>query len=442
MSSDAEDIEAVSTTPKKLKTESTNISEHMDNQEEGQVTNQGETKVKCQEGMKDETDISTQNKKEGDQQKLSSNAIISEEHRLNEDGEIRRSTVGALQYYPEKTDREPSKREGLETKGLRNYNNWVKSVLIKKYVDKVKKYYSTTFQDDLRACVLDVGCGKGGDLLKWRSNGISYYIGTDISGTAVKDAHQRWTKIPKSNFSADFIRVNGAAKEADFFKNIPENILFDIVSSQFVIHYMFSNKSYVENLLNNISRRLLKNGYFICSIPDADVLAQRINSEGVKDKQGEVIVGNQYYSLKINSEEFPKDNPYGIEYGFFLDDSAVGSKFIDSDGSVRITYVSEYVIIPENFIAMAKKYDLELVEGRNFQDFCRESLKDENYVHLLQNHKVEGIRGHPKELLDISYLYKVMAFKKTSGLEMNKTDRFFWKYAKGQVTIQEDEEGL
>ena len=46
---------------------------------------------------------------------------------------------------------------------MRNFNNWVKSVLIRGYVQR-------------GAIVLDLCCGKGGDLLKWKEGRIGYLI--------------------------------------------------------------------------------------------------------------------------------------------------------------------------------------------------------------------------------------------------------------------------
>jgi mRNA (guanine-N7-)-methyltransferase len=46
---------------------------------------------------------------------------------------------------------------------MRNFNNWVKSILIRSYLPD-------------GATVLDLCCGKGGDMLKWKEGGIHYLI--------------------------------------------------------------------------------------------------------------------------------------------------------------------------------------------------------------------------------------------------------------------------
>jgi mRNA (guanine-N7-)-methyltransferase len=53
--------------------------------------------------------------------------------------------------------------------GLKKFNNWIKSVLIGKFA----------FRGGNRpgANVLDLGCGKGGDLNKWKQARIRLYVG-------------------------------------------------------------------------------------------------------------------------------------------------------------------------------------------------------------------------------------------------------------------------
>ena len=49
---------------------------------------------------------------------------------------------------------------------MRNFNNWVKSILIRSHLSQLTQ----------GATVLDLCCGKGGDMLKWKEGGISYLI--------------------------------------------------------------------------------------------------------------------------------------------------------------------------------------------------------------------------------------------------------------------------
>lgn len=62
--------------------------------------------------------------------------------------------------------------------GLKKFNNWIKSVLIGKFA----------FRGHNRpgANVLDLGCGKGGDLNKWKQARIRLYVGMGEWDSVVK----------------------------------------------------------------------------------------------------------------------------------------------------------------------------------------------------------------------------------------------------------------
>jgi mRNA (guanine-N7-)-methyltransferase len=53
--------------------------------------------------------------------------------------------------------------------GLRKFNNWIKSVLIGKFAHRPHNAPG--------ANVLDLGCGKGGDLQKWKQARIRRMVG-------------------------------------------------------------------------------------------------------------------------------------------------------------------------------------------------------------------------------------------------------------------------
>jgi hypothetical protein len=68
---------------------------------------------------------------------------------------------------------------------LRKYNNWVKSILINKICYEKGRFLS----------VLDICCGKGGDLQKWFRNKINHYVAVDLSENSVKNAAERFKKM-------------------------------------------------------------------------------------------------------------------------------------------------------------------------------------------------------------------------------------------------------
>lgn len=71
---------------------------------------------------------------------------------------------------------------------MRNFHNWIKSMLINEYLTKIKE--GKKHNSSIR--VLDMCCGKGGDLLKWRKGNISYLICTDIAEVSLEQCKSRY----------------------------------------------------------------------------------------------------------------------------------------------------------------------------------------------------------------------------------------------------------
>lgn len=104
---------------------------------------------------------------------------------------------------------------------LRNFNNWMKSVLIGEFLENLRQKKKRDIT------VLDLGCGKGGDLLKWKKGRINKLVCTDIADVSVKQCQQRYEDMKNRRdneyiFNAEFITAdcskaaaaNGRAKIA------------------------------------------------------------------------------------------------------------------------------------------------------------------------------------------------------------------------------------
>lgn len=179
-------------------------------------------------------------------------------------------------------------------KGMRSLNNWIKSTLIQKFSRPEIPVR------DMK--VLDMACGKGGDLGKWEKapQVPILYVGCDIAAVSINQAKERYTSNNQRN------RYRGPRMDAQFFvhdtfahsfidipliRNIgfnpnvgPGGIIqggmatggFDVVSMMFALHYSFETEELARGMLKNVSGALKKGGRFIGVMPNSDVLTAQV----------------------------------------------------------------------------------------------------------------------------------------------------------------------
>jgi len=108
------------------------------------------------------------------------------------------------EHYNRRPEVGKFKRKDSPIIGLKSFNNWIKAVLIAKFarlhIDETNAKpppfvsISQRKQPKHTARVLDLGCGKGGDLGKWAKTNIGLYIGLDIAGVLIEQACHRWNE--------------------------------------------------------------------------------------------------------------------------------------------------------------------------------------------------------------------------------------------------------
>lgn len=203
---------------------------------------------------------------------------------------------------------------------LRKFNNWVKSVLIN----------HTCFSKGKWLSVLDICCGKGGDLMKWKSSKVSHYVGVDLSENSVRNASERFKKMRihgRLPFHGIFLANNVGDPNNSFIRYLDKRILFDVVSCQMSMHYLCESEITARAFLSNVSSKLVPGGYFIGTTLDSNVLVKKLRKIGLKEgTDNKYTIGNQFYSVKFMHRDFPKKKPFGIKYLFYLEDG-VGKQF-------------------------------------------------------------------------------------------------------------------
>lgn len=192
---------------------------------------------------------------------------------------------------------------------VRNFNNWIKAVLISLYVKPGD-------------AVLDLGSGRGGDLGKWCQRKIRMLTSVDVSAKSLEDAKVRLAAMPWCKFTAEWIHANAYTVPLVLEK------VYDAVSCQFSLHYAFDTEQHARTAISNIASNLRTGGVFIATVPDATQLRLRALDS--------LEFGNEYYTVKFEDSQL--DKPFGVKYTFTLSDSVVQCPeyLVDSDVLARL----------------------------------------------------------------------------------------------------------
>lgn len=110
------------------------------------------------------------------------------------------------QHYNEREERGREARQESRIFRLRKFNNWIKSVLIAKFIPERTE---EEIEEERGLFVLDIGCGKGGDLGKWQKQSqVQGYVGVDIAEVSVMHAEQRAAELRGRRLSTRFFAMD------------------------------------------------------------------------------------------------------------------------------------------------------------------------------------------------------------------------------------------
>ncbi len=292
-------------------------------------------------------------------------------HRPNGNSRKRAFDSDAVaEHYDRRAAESSAERRQCRVLPLRNANNGAKARLIE---DALRRAKYRIFQSDQQpptekqtlspSCVnvisrpiyvLDLGCGKGGDLLKYarasEALGVDVvYYGVDLSGESIAEAQKRASETRAKHGrlvgidyrQGDFCAAENAALDAAW-------LTADIVSVQFALHYAFASVSAVRRFFDNVGRALASDGELIGTLVDHAslvarlatalqqqkdklVLAKKNSSKGSDDKEATTTCsfGNSLYNVAFDGDctalVAKKDNDrsravvVGVRYRFALD---------------------------------------------------------------------------------------------------------------------------
>lgn len=338
-------------------------------------------------------------------------------------------------------------------KGLRVFNNWIKSCIVQRYSpdeDHTPGSREMGRSSGKELLVLDIGCGKGGDLSKWQQapQSIQLYVGLDPADVSIEQARERYRSMtsrggrggrggssrrpPPRLFDARFHVKDcygESIEDVDIIHQVgfdpsPMNRRgFDVVSMMFSMHYAFESEARARTMLRNVAGALKKGGRFIGCIPNSDVLGERVRQFNEKaaakrraPAQGAAEDGS---SAADKTPPPPADEPedgeleeaeaeptaewgnsiYRVRFpGKTPDDGvfrpAFGWKynfFLDE----AVEEVPEYVVPWEAFRALAEDFNLELQFHRTFPEIWEAEKDDAELGPLSERMGVRERGGGP-----------------------------------------------
>ncbi|XP_038077712.1 mRNA cap guanine-N7 methyltransferase-like [Patiria miniata] len=277
-------------------------------------------------------------------------------------------------HYNERQDVGLTERTKSRIFFLRNFNNWIKSICIADTLQRLRDSDPTA-----RLTVLDLCCGKGGDLLKWKKGQISRLVCSDIAEVSLQQCEERFKELgnrsnnpyDRGTFTAEFYSAD-LSKELLSEKYEDPSIQFDLASCQFSFHYSFESHAQAETMLRNACEQLRPGGYFIGTVPNGCELVRRLKtSEGTQ-------FGNDVYTVNFHSkDEFPL---FGCRYDFHLE---------------GVVDCPEFLLYFPLLEEMAKKYQMEIVYCKTFHEFFDEHSKDPENNRLFG--KMKSLEQYPPD---------------------------------------------
>jgi hypothetical protein len=345
------------------------------------------------------------------------------------------------------------------TQSMKNFHNlYVK----KKLITGVAKQGDT---------LIDLACGKAGDLPKWINAKLSFVFGVDYSADNIENrldgACARFLNAKKNNKNMPFaLFVNGnssynikdgSAMLNDRAKQITSAVFgigpkesekigkgvsrqygvgedgFNISSCQFAIHYFLQSPDTLKGFMKNLTQCTKLNGYFIGTAYDGKLIFNLLKKTKTNDSIQIIENGKKLWEITKN---------YGSDI-FDDDSSSIGYKINVFQESIN-QFISEYLI---NFdyldrilfafgfklITREEAIDMGLPEGTGLFSTLYSNMLEEikmNKFKAKDYGDAENMTAYEKK---ISFLNRYFVYKKFMEVDPEKVEIELGEYEETEI---------
>jgi len=178
------------------------------------------------------------------------------------------STAAESHYNAATVQSKGSNREKGPSIALKKFHNQVKSALIGTFARGAPR-------------LLDLCCGRGGDLFKWSHSDVQFVKGVDISPMEVEEAKDRYAMVKYRPYpKVEFETCNHLGREVLSFGSP-----YDAVTIFFAIQFFTGTEKQLHTLLHTVSSNLKPGGVFMGTCPSgrsvSALLQQKHHKKGL-----------------------------------------------------------------------------------------------------------------------------------------------------------------
>jgi SAM-dependent methyltransferase len=316
-------------------------------------------------------------------------------------------------------------------KHFRHFHGWIKSILIYSYCAQGKENVDGK---NKKKSVWDIGCGRGGDLMKFYHARVGEYIGTDpdyeglfgaidSSITRYQSNVNKYPDFTKMTFIlADCgLSMTSQAQERKITSMTPENKKlidkiftkdrkFDIIDCQFAIHYLFETNETMTTLIENIKTYLKTDGYIICTLFDPSQVMKLFSGKDIITSWYTDDDGQRHKFFEI-IKKFVGDVKDDVSMAI---DVHMG--WINQEGK----YITEYLVTPALLTKAMKKAGCVLVDTDLFVNIY--NINKEWFGEVIEH---EENPKNKKYFSDVSQFYGNLKGSEKEGRIWNDLFRYY-----------------
>jgi mRNA (guanine-N7-)-methyltransferase len=376
-------------------------------------------------------------------------------------------TEVAKKYY----ERKAPKEDLTLVQGMLDFHNkYIKNeILLKRSLRGGNKH------------LLDLACGKGGDLFKWKFNGARYVVGIDTAGENITNpadgAYKRYIeaimefgygRVPKmlfviGNSSRDIVNGEAGAtpEERDILRSVfgkfqPEGPVpkyvqsvmagsfragADVAACMFALHYFFENQVTLDGFIKNLSETVKIGGLFIGCCFDGDKVFNMLRTiEKGHSKVGKIEDTPIWKITKDYDKEelLPDDDSIGL---------AIDVEFI----SIGTTH-KEYLVPFELLKKKLKAIGFELLDKKDLAELGLNASTNTFDVSYEMAQKGKKIYTIPDAVKEFSFLNRWFMFKRVGEVGISEMPKITLPEApqeaktgievEEEVEVKEEEDGV